>query len=204
MNTNDKILKYLSGLMNSEEKAAFERQLGENNSLKNEFEKTKEHLSQLTGFAKVEGDERYFNSVVPRMREKLETRNKKYFPRLSFAAAAVAVLLLISVLHIPRFVSTSGNNGYLTTDFSTLISSVDSSSLEELFENNYVHEYTVLYDSAFRESVNDFSNFVSFDIDEFDYTADIYYGGTAAELLNDMTDEEIEAVYQSLLERKNL
>lgn len=99
MKKNDeRILKYLSELMNEKEKSNFEKELTSSEELKSNYESIINHLEVANISKYVTINEMYFTNVLPRVRERLEKKKKSYSWKsvyyLTPTAAAVVILSL--------------------------------------------------------------------------------------------------------------
>lgn len=106
MNANsERILRYLSELMDEKEKIEFEKELQADSVLAAELAIQKSKLESLSP-VEVETDERYFNNLIPIVRSKIEKSvNAKLLPRLAFGLPTLIVMVIVSVLFLK-----SGNN----------------------------------------------------------------------------------------------
>ena len=204
MINRDKILQYLSDLMTPEEKVKFEQELAASEDLRNETAEINRQLGNLKDYSKLHTNEMYFNTILPRVRERMEKPKHKLIPRLSLASAFAVVILVFSLVYFPALNSRNSiEPGKM--DLNSILASVDSSALNEVFDNNYVHEYSTYYDKSFLKEISDFTDDLEYSSDEEEnYASSIYFNGTTSELINDMTSEELEDVYQTLLNKKFL
>lgn len=99
---DERILKYLSELMDAKERILFEEELAASQELKSDFESLKNRLEDFNLSKSIETDERYFANILPRVRERLDKRKKilswrsAYFITPSMAAVAVLFILLLN------------------------------------------------------------------------------------------------------------
>ena len=99
MKTNEeKILKYLSGLLGENERTDFEKELSLSKELHDEFMYLKSRIDFLKLDHEIPLDERYFANMLPLMRKRMEKRDTAYYlKRIYYVAptlAAVVVLLM--------------------------------------------------------------------------------------------------------------
>lgn len=99
MKKNDeRILKYLSDLMNEKEKSNFEKELTNSEELKSNYDSIINHLEVANISKFVNVNEMYFTNILPRVRERLEKKKKSYSWKsvyyLTPTAAAVVILSL--------------------------------------------------------------------------------------------------------------
>ncbi len=97
-NNNERIAEYLSGLMKEEERINFERELASSEELQKDYDSAIDRLDKISLSDRIQTNELYFSSMIPRVREKIESGRKFNFTRLVYyiapAAAAVLILLL--------------------------------------------------------------------------------------------------------------
>ncbi len=110
MNTNrERIIQYISELMNESERDSFSRELENSEELKTHFDSVKSDLEKLS-FGKIEADERYFSNLLPMVRNKLENPAKnKLLPRLAFVVPTLVAVVIAILLIQPKYNSNSSN-----------------------------------------------------------------------------------------------
>lgn len=110
MNTNrERIIQYISELMNESERESFSRELENSEELKAQFDSVKSDLEKLS-FGMVDADERYFSNLLPLVRRKLENPAKnKLLSRLAFAVPTLVVVVVAFLLIQPKYNSSSSN-----------------------------------------------------------------------------------------------
>jgi hypothetical protein len=107
MEKMNRIYDYLDGRLGKTESDNFELELKEDDVLYSEFLKIKNALSRMSSLADIEPDTHYYESVLPRFREKLERRkSKKFLPLFAKLATGIAV----PALAITLFVTQPWNN----------------------------------------------------------------------------------------------
>ncbi len=103
MKKNDeRILKYLSEMMDENERVDFEKELISSTGLANDLASINSRLEKATLPKIIDVDERYFANLVPRVHEQLRKKKKNIFwksayyltPTAAAAAAAAAVLFI--------------------------------------------------------------------------------------------------------------
>ncbi len=89
----ERILKYLSDLMDQSEREQFERDLKNDVDFKSDFEKVTSNLSGLKNLSNVEADERYFANLTVKIKKEKSRENRKFrIPALTFGAIAAMLL----------------------------------------------------------------------------------------------------------------
>jgi hypothetical protein len=98
---NDEILKYLSGILNEDERIGFEEKLQTSSELASQLSKTKKILSGFD-LENVEVNENYFNNLIPLVRRRIDSQRSFFtFKKLYYLAPALTVVLL-AILFYPR------------------------------------------------------------------------------------------------------
>jgi hypothetical protein len=93
------IIKYLSGLMSDEEKLVFEKESEESSEINSAMLRVKESLSRFD-LSDVDIDERYFVNLLPKIHEKVNSKDipslfrKIYYLIPTVAAAVIALMFL--------------------------------------------------------------------------------------------------------------
>ena len=96
----DLILKYLSDLMKEKEKAEFENKLKSSDELRKDFEKTLSLINQFSEIEKIQIDERYFASLLPKVYEKVFARKSfSFIKKAAYVLPAIIVFLLIIIAY---------------------------------------------------------------------------------------------------------
>lgn len=93
---NEKILKYLSGTMTEKEIEKFEEEIKVDISLSNECEDIKSILKGISIPEGIQLDERYFINLIPRIKEKLDSKKRNPLSRrISYAIPALIIIIVI-------------------------------------------------------------------------------------------------------------
>ncbi|OGU33852.1 MAG: hypothetical protein A2068_03120 [Ignavibacteria bacterium GWB2_35_6b] len=198
MNNEEKILKYFSDSLTSEEKKNFEEEIENSEELKNEFVKFRESLSELKNISTPEVDENYFVNLTPRIRNKMGKKRKFFtIPKLAFSFSVFAVILVISF-------------NLFNNENKQIIFSLEN-------EKSILNE--VLEETP-DEQLSDYINFsLNYGSDNFSVLADeIEYDEenlrtigektlksfNEYELIDNLSDEEADEIYNQLLNTKIL
>ncbi|MHC1737290.1 MAG: hypothetical protein AB9882_04705 [Ignavibacteriaceae bacterium] len=121
MNKEKRIIEYLDGVMLPEEKAGFENELRQDNSLRNEVSVIKERFEKLGGIKERDPIPGYFSNLIPSFREKLELNNRKvsfgkrfldpvYDFMLSFRGVAFGTVVSLFLVYMLFF--RTGNDAF--------------------------------------------------------------------------------------------
>lgn len=200
MNNKDTILKYLSDLMDDKEKREFEDELKNNSVLKEEYDKYSRGISNFVEDTQVEEDSAYFNNLVPKIKAKLDKKKKSrtyiFAPVLSFG---IAVLMLL-LLSFPSNKNYSSIDDYADLDISEALAGTDNEELEDLFERNFISDYTFYHTGDFT------SNFEITDEELFydNIQLDEKYPEYDYELYEDISDSEADIIYEELINKNIL
>lgn len=106
-NNEDRILKYLSELMDEKERTEFENELSSSAELSNDFDLLKNKINDAVMAETITVDERYFINLLPRIHKRMKKRNKLLSWKTVYyavpTAAAVLVFSLLMVNQKPNF-----------------------------------------------------------------------------------------------------
>ncbi len=96
MKIDDRIILYIDGQLNSEEKVAFEKELENSESLKEELEKYRKFIGGIKELKTSSLDESYFTEMIPRFRGRAEEKRKlRFIPKLALGTTVISVALII-------------------------------------------------------------------------------------------------------------
>ena len=179
MNNDERIIKYLDGELQEEEKALFEKDLSDSEVLRNELAAYKKVITEFDDQKYFDTESTYFTNLVPAIREKLEQRETiNPFRKLGFAAAFILIFVAGYFIFQPLFFSSSENIltleefaenmteadldetiDYLIEDDETELFSEDLYSFEEVDLENiiYVSTYETKLAIISDFGINDFS-----------------------------------------------
>lgn len=151
-NYDEEILKYLSGLMNSEEINNFEKKLESDLYLKAKFDKINNILTNFNSVKDSELNETYFNNLLPKVRNQLTGRKRrKLFKEYALIAPAVIIVLFAFYITLIDKKSEIDFTNSLTGE---VIKNIND---EELADN-------LLKDYSFESEINYLSNEGDLDI----------------------------------------
>ncbi len=98
---DDEILRFLSGLMDPDEENVFLKKLESDSYLSNRFHSIKERIDGLSSPGEIEADDFYFNSLVPKVRERLElSEGKGILKKYSIAIPVLVTILIVALLTV--------------------------------------------------------------------------------------------------------
>ena len=201
MKINDKIINYLSGNMSEDEKIIFEKLITDDPELKSEFEKYKRNLAYLTSLANLETDTNYFNSILPRVHEKLENRKPLWSFRKKIAFAFPIIIIITFLIYkqsifydyqdVPNINNLIASwNDSVKTDLLTVVIDNDIAILNDTTLTPNANQ--VLTEEISKVLLDNTSNLSS---DVFDYLE-------GSDVTTDITDEEAKTIYDYLINKK--
>ncbi len=154
----ERILKYLSEMLDEEEKKKLEIELKKNPELKIEFDKI---INELDEFVSVEdGSSEYFVNLNIKVRERLEQKKGKRFRSLSAATALTAVVLLI-------FFFSFGKNNNKDVVNNNQLNSLAYSVIDESLDDEISYE-EIASEFSFDDYIQTLANSVTTkDIEEY-------------------------------------
>ena len=201
---NDTIIKYISDLMDEEEKKRFEEKLSSDGELKKEFDKIKSSLDEINALSDVSADAQYFPNLIPQIHWKLETKAKKKYFQWAPALALGITVSLIFILNFPTFINNMNNNfEFSSKEISAILSDSDDSTLTDFLDGGLVGDYN--YYSY--ENSNDFLD-IYFDdsiLSEIGIDGDDgYLEYTSSDDYQDYSEEEVNIIYTELINKKIL
>ena len=97
-NNEDRILKYLSELMDVNERTEFEKELSSSAALSNDFDALKNKINEAVMTETIAVDERYFTNHLPRIHKRMGKRNKLLSWKTVYYAVPTAVAVLVFTL----------------------------------------------------------------------------------------------------------
>ena len=189
---NEKVLKYLSGMMTEKEIEKFEEEIRLDNTLSNELEGFKGKLKEISLPADIQLDERYFISMLPRMKEKLDSKKRNSLSkRISYAIPVM--IIIIAIIFFPSNKENTEEAYKLLTE--EVINNIDN----EEVAGKYL-DYTLMQNLSYTslngeidasipsiiETPNDYSNMNNYE----------YYNEYSS--YENFSDEELEKAYNYL------
>lgn len=200
---DDYIFRYLSDLLNENERNEFESELKVDSNLQNRFEAIRSNLKNIKQLIPADSDSVYFSNLVPKIRERMDSgRSRKIFSgtvKKAFGFGLAAVLVMIVVLQ----------NGEDTIEpviesVTSLFESANGEELNEFIELRYsdLADYDLIskidlaiYSSAINEQI------VVNDEDMYDHAGYSYLG---LDGINDINESDEDEIYASLIDKKIL
>ena len=196
MNKNEQIRKYLDGELTGEELKNFETEINNSPELKNLVDSYRDTLNQFKKIENVNSEESYFINIVPRFHESM--RNKKRLKlKPAFAFSSIA-LVLTSILLV--FILNKDNQviNPVHEISSEELSSYLKSNPQDYYEMQLTESVPQEYDSLFNSI---FFNDLNIDDNSGKYLVDVT-GNEFYNILDEISDEDAESIYSSLISKK--
>lgn len=205
MKNKDIILKYLSDIMSDKEKSQFEIRLENDSSLNEDYQKIIAQLNLLNEQNQIEDDSNYFSTVIPRVRQKVESKSENKILKLAPVVSFGIVAVLVFLLQLPKINQNNFSEfNNVSADITNLILDMDSEDFHDFFDNGYIYDYAYYSDkhsgTVFDLMFNEETDY------EFGYElidSDFINSEISLEL-KDISDEEIGIIYEELLNKKIL
>lgn len=194
MKTDERIIKYLDNDLTTEEKTVFEKEMESSRELRDEFQKyvsVKEDITKLKGL-KLNPD--YIDSILPEFYNRRLT-GKKETIRKSLSYAFGVMLIFIISIAVLRIFFNSHNDPKNIEEFAlSLNENQKAELLENLNGNSAV--YNLIPD-------NDLVQLLQADLEINSDVAEAY-GIGYKEIIGNLSDNELEIVYQEILNKNFL
>ncbi len=191
----EKILKYLSGLMNEGEKIQFEKELTNSSELKNDFDNINQKLGELLEVKDAAVSETYFTNLTPRVREKLKRSDRKSWYAKLYYIVPVTAAVLVTIMFWPKEEITFSDHTAQLTD--EIVNNLDNEQIaDKVFSEVYNTEELLvdtkdenIFSISLPDEVAITNNklFSEIDIAYFDYS-----------VLDEISDEEINSIYKKI------
>ncbi|KAF0152735.1 MAG: hypothetical protein FD143_663 [Ignavibacteria bacterium] len=144
MNANsERIMKYLSDLMDEKDKSDFERELKTNSYLTSELNLLRDKLNDFT-IADTEVDERYFSLLLPKVRSRIAKPVKsKLLPRLAFGLPTIAAVVIAGIVFVKSGFNTDKSNSDMLNE---IVNNID----DEILSSKYITDLDLDVNSIFK------------------------------------------------------
>ena len=145
------IIRYLSDLMSSEEKSAFELKLKNSEELRSEMESFGITLSGMN-LKNIEADERYFAGLLPKVRERVEKQSVFLkIPKLAYAAPTLVLVTLIVLFTFRQDVNVEISSVSLIQE---IIKNLDDEKVSQKYLTELELDVNHAYDLSGEEIIN--------------------------------------------------
>jgi len=204
MKMNDEVLRYLAGMLSEDEKKKFELQMENSPLLKEKLEKKERYLRELKALGSVEADSHYFENLMPRLRQKMASGKKKsfsFYPGLAYIipVLAIALFFLIKPFGFNPFNRASGSSAEFAKEVSRMNDRTKVEILGSLMENESgTLQADILPENAAEAVENTMGEELYQGTDSKSQYLD------TDELLNSVSGDEAESIYQNMINKKIL
>jgi hypothetical protein len=195
MTTDDRIIKYIENELTSEERIAFEFDLGNSLELKEEFEKYLRVKKGTDELNTLKMNSLYLDSIIPEFRNKLKTPKSVSTKRNLGYAFGVMLVFIISIAVLNNFLKDESE----ITEIEEFTKSLNENQKIELLEeiNLVSNDYNIVSENiSGKELVEILVN----DIEINSEVAEAYDIGYN-ELIAGLSQQDIEKVYSEILNR---
>ena len=101
MKSRERIIRYIDGQMNQEEKSLFEEELKKSSSLQGKLEDCRKLLKEFREIKNISVDEKYFTNLLSEFRMKSSRGKKlKFYPAFGYSLIAALVIIFFSVIFL--------------------------------------------------------------------------------------------------------
>ncbi|MBA4250165.1 MAG: hypothetical protein C0425_01300 [Chlorobiaceae bacterium] len=200
----DDFIRYHENMMNVEDKINFEKKLESDLDLKNEYNSFVLNLSFLNELNKPLIPSGYSETLIPRFRQKLESKNKFYSFTSQFAFGlstfVVATIVFLFYNINPSFNFSEQSDGF---------QNISQLEKEELFEDYFSSSTNIDYESVQNE-IELIDKIANNKLNEILILSHeermniIRQKDLNEELLMSISDEEADAIYQEIITKKIL
>jgi hypothetical protein len=191
---NDRVLRYLEGKLDAEEKTRFETELKDSLSLQKELSMYKAVYNVFSGYKELAADDDYFRNMVPRFRSKLPGKLKRFpLQKFSFVSAAALIVLMFLFLLLNR-----------TEQIPNITKNLDEHELTELWDK---FSSDVL-PSEFTADITADSTINALYFSELNITPETeyyYFADRRSDvntLVKDINDEDADNIYNEIINKK--
>jgi len=150
MNSKEKILKYLSGMLTDDELAIFDNELKNDANLQSEFKKINAELESLKFTPEIE--EHYFVELERKAKAKKENGNKVRDIRYALSFGVAAIVIFFFIITIPTNNNNNGLNNIINQN-----SIATNLSVDEISDNYTISDFEnmdISIDDYFTESIS--------------------------------------------------
>ena len=187
---SDLFIKYLDDQLSADQKKEFELRLTEDQNLQLEFENYAQVYKSIK--KTIEVDERYFATLLPNVRERMDKKSQNYFGKLAYILS-----VLIIGIFIVYFINTNNNKlDKSLISFSELLETDENLSSEDLENildlNRHSHLNYQILEMYFNDNIE-------MDSTLFDYLeSNLAANEISNSFLEDLSENEFNLIYQDL------
>jgi hypothetical protein len=187
---SDLFIKYLDDQLSADQKKEFKLRLTEDQNLQLEFEN---HAQVYKSIKKtIEVDERYFATLLPNVRERMDKKSQNYFGKLAYILS-----VLIIGIFIVYFMNKNNNKlDKSLISISELLETDENLSSEDLENILDLNRHSHLNDQILEMYFNDN---IEMDSTLFDYLeSNLAANEISNSFLEDLSENEFNLIYQDL------
>ena len=196
MKTDERIIKYIENELTPEERVAFEFDLKNSSQLKEKFEKYLRVKIETDELKKLKLNPLYLDSILPGFRDRLDDPKTLSFKRNLGYAFGVMLIFIISIVILKNIF----DNKTELTDLQQFTESLSENQrialLEELNGDSY--EYELISENI---SEIELTNLAAAGLEIKNEVAETY-NISYKELMEGLSDIEVENIYSEILNRK--
>ncbi len=193
-NNNDIFIKYLDDQLSADQRKEFERSLNEDQNYKLDFEK----YAQIFQSTKetIEVDERYFQTLLPHARERMQKSLPNYFVKLAY----ILPVLMLGIFFVYLFNTNSPEIDESLTNISELLETDDSVYDEDLKNVLIFNRYSNLDDQILEIY---FDDYLEMDETLFEYLeSNLAANEISNSFLEELSENEFSTIYNELENKK--
>lgn len=199
MKNDDKIRKYLEGELTSEELKKFEAEINYSPGLKKEIGSYKNTLNQFKRLKNIDVDDSYFVNILPRFRERfIKQKLSKLKPAFVLGSAVIFLISLLAVFLFKNDKSIENENIVVEEISNEGIDSYLNSHNQDFSTFQLTENVPEEYDSLFSSMI---MNELDLNGNSGDYLVDVT-GGEFYNILGELSIEEIDGIYNTLIDKK--
>jgi len=195
MTTDERIIKYIENELTSEERIAFEFDLGNSLELKEEFEKYLRVKNETDELNTLKMNPFYLDSIIPEFRNKLKTPKSVSTKRNLGYAFGVMLVFIISIAVLNNFLKDESE----LTEIEEFTQSLNENQKIELLEeiNLVSNDYNIV-----SENISD-KELVDILVADIEINSEVAeaYDISYNELIAGLSQQDIEKVYSEILNR---
>jgi hypothetical protein len=193
-NNTDLFIKYLDDQLSADQRKEFEQSLVKDQNFKFEFENYAQVYKSIK--KTIEVDERYFATLLPNVRERMEKNSQNYLGKLAYILP-----VLILGTFIIYFINTSTNKlDENLISVSELLETDENISYEDLDNILELNKYSNLNDQILEIYFNDN---LEMDSTLFDYLeSNLAANEISNSFLEELSENEFNLIYQDLEKNK--
>ena len=193
-NNIDLFIKYLDGDLSIHDKKSLEDELNSNYEFNKEFLKFSENYNALK--RNIEVDERYFDSLLPKSKKRMEKNTPSYFIRFAYLFPVIIIgIFLANELLLEK----SDVSNYDFEKLWVTYSESEEATLD-LISDAYSTSNNYIIDEQLLSSLYDIEN--TYDVTLYDYlSANVVTTEIQDQFLDQLSENEFDLVYNKLMNK---